>query len=243
MQSKAGIQAARKAPVSQAGHDDLLDCLVFLTAHHGRAKSAQAIRAGLAYDEKGMGPNLFCEAAGRLGLKAKIVKRKSFADIPAGVLPSVLILQGNRACVLVSVSPDGRRAKVFSPETGGVREVGGGELNGIYAEYAIFAHPRAGFTDPEAPHARDVDRHWFWGPVMENRGIYGRVLLAAALINLFGLTSSIYIMNVYNRVIPNNAMETGWVLAVGALTVLLFDFVMRTLRGHFIDLADRKSVV
>ncbi|MBI4030238.1 MAG: type I secretion system permease/ATPase [Proteobacteria bacterium] len=240
MQSKAGIQAVRKAPVSQAGRDDLLDCLTFLTAHHGRAKSAQAIRAGLAYDEKGMGPNIFCEAAGRLGLKAKIVKRKSFADIPAGVLPSVLILQGNRACVLVSVSPDGQKARIFSPEAGCVREIGGGELSRVYAGYAIFAHPRAGFADPEAPHAHDADRHWFWGPVMENRGIYGRVLLAAALINLFGLTSSIYIMNVYNRVIPNNAMETGWVLAIGALTVLLFDFVMRTLRGHFIDLAGRR---
>ena len=49
--------------------DPLLSCLVFLTAHFGNAKSAEALKAGLAYDERGMGPMLFCDAAERLGLR------------------------------------------------------------------------------------------------------------------------------------------------------------------------------
>ena len=72
------------------------------------------------------------------------------------------------------------------------------------------------------------------------KSIYMRVGLAAALINLFGLTSPIFIMNIYNRVIPNNAIETGWVLGIGALTVFLFDFIIRNLRGYFIDVAGRR---
>jgi len=221
--------------------DPLLECLVFLTAHHGRAKSAEAIRAGLAYDEKGMMPNLFCEAANRLGLKAKTVKRSNIAVIPEAVLPVVLITKGNSACVLVSFLSSGRKAKVFYPGTGDVQEVDVSALTTSYTGYAIFVQPRAVFTDPESPQAQeDVGRHWFWGAVLENKGVYGRVGVAAVLINVFGLTSSIYIMNVYNRVIPNNAMETGWVLAIGAMTVLAFDFIMRTLRGYFIDLAGRR---
>ena len=223
-----------------ASVDSLLECLVFLTGHYGRAKSAEAIRAGLAYDEKGMGPNLFCEAAERLGLKAKTLKRPDFATIPPAVLPAVLITRGNAACVLISFLGDGRKAKIFSPETGTVQEVDSAKLSQSYEGFAIFVHPRAEFTDPEAPQAHDAGRHWFWGTVLENKGIYGRVAVAAALINLFGLTSSVYIMNVYNRVIPNNAMETGWVLAIGAMTVLVFDFILRTLRGYFIDLAGRR---
>jgi len=82
--------------------------------------------------------------------------------------------------------------------------------------------------------------HWFWGVLWDNRSLYGKVAVAAILINIFALVSPLFIMNVYDRVIPNNAMETGWVLGIGALTVFLFDFIIRTLRGYFIDMAGRK---
>ena len=68
-------------------------------------------------------------------------------------------------------------------------------------------------------------------------------LLGAVFINLFALTSPLFIMNVYDRVIPNNAIETGWALGIGALTVFVFDFIMRTLRGYLIDLAGRRTDV
>lgn len=227
------VRPGAKAPVP----DPLLESLVFLTAHYGRAKSAEAIRAGLAYDERGMGPQLFVDAAQRLGFKAKIVRRADPVDIPAPVLPAVLILKGNDACVLLSLEGDKAAAEFAGT---GQREMSLAELRNNYAGYAIFVHPRPEFADPEAPSARDAARHWFWGAVRENVGLYRRVILAALLINVFGLTSSIYIMNVYNRVIPSNAIETGWAMALGALTVFVFDFIMRTLRAYFIDIAGRR---
>jgi len=48
-------------------------------------------------------------------------------------------------------------------------------------------------------------------------------------------------MNVYDRVVPNNAVETLWVLAVGVALVYCFDLLMRMLRGYFIDVAGKKS--
>lgn len=227
------VRPGAKAPIP----DPLLESLVFLTAHYGRAKSAEAIRAGLAYDERGMGPQLFVDAAQRLGFKAKIVRRADPIDIPAPVLPAVLILKGNEACVLLSLEGDKAAAEFAGT---GKREMSLAELRNNYAGYAIFVHPRPEFADPEAPSARDAARHWFWGAVRENVSLYRRVILAALLINVFGLTSSIYIMNVYNRVIPSNAIETGWAMALGALTVFVFDFIMRTLRAYFIDIAGRR---
>lgn len=223
--------------------DPLLECLVFLTAHHGRARSAEAIRAGLPYDEKGMGPGLFCEAAQRLGMKTKIVERKDPWKIDTAVLPAVLVLRGGRACVLVSFDGAQGAGQVFFPEAGTVKQVARDDLIDLYAGHAIFVHPHADFLDQSAPHAQEMARHWFWGPVLSCMEIYWRVAVASIVINLFGLTSSIYIMTVYNRVIPNNAMETGWVLAIGAMTVFVFDFVMRTLRGYFIDIAGRRTDV
>jgi ATP-binding cassette subfamily C protein LapB len=220
--------------------DPLLSCLVFLTAHYGHAKSAQAITAGLAYDEKNMGPALFCEAAEKLGLKAKIVHREKLKSIVAPVLPVVLVLKNVQACVLLKISKDEHSALIWSPETGEERTVKLTDLKQSYTGYAIYVHPRLEWNDADAPHKEDADRHWFWGPMTECRDIYVKVVIAAVLINIFALTSPIFMMNIYNRVLPNQAMETGWVLAIGALTVFLFDFIMRTLRGYFIDLAGRR---
>ena len=76
--------------------------------------------------------------------------------------------------------------------------------------------------------------------MLDNKGLYARVILAAIIVNFFGLVGPLFIMNVYDRVIPNNATATGWVLGIGALSVYGFDFILRTLRGYFIDLAGRR---
>lgn len=219
--------------------DALLECLVFLTAHFGHARSAQAVTAGLPYDEKNMGPALFCEAAERMGLKAQVVKRAKPDAIPGAVLPAVLILENNHA--LVVLERKGKDARVYIPETRSVRDVPLKNLDNDYSGYAIFIHPRAEFNDPAAvEHKDEISGHWFWSLVRENRSIYSAALLGAVFINLFALASPIFIMNVYDRVIPNNAIETGWALGIGALTIFVFDFIMRTLRAYLIDLAGRR---
>jgi ABC-type bacteriocin/lantibiotic exporter with double-glycine peptidase domain len=61
------------------------------------------------------------------------------------------------------------------------------------------------------------------------------VTVAAVAINLLGLAGSVYAMNVYDRVVPNNATETLWVLTIGVLVVNIFEFLLRTARAYFID--------
>lgn len=234
-------QKKKPAATSQGQvSDPFLDSLVFLTAHYGRAKSAEALRAGLAYDETGLSPQGFCEAADRQGLKAQIVKRSAVAKIDAAALPVVATLKDGRACVVLALEAQKKTVKIFWPESGAEKTIKLAELEKLYSGYVIYVHPRAEFTDPGAPHKDEASRHWFWGVFWNNTGLYGRVILAALLINLFGLVSPLFVMNVYDRVIPNDAIETGWVLAIGALVAFGFDFVIRTLRGYFIDLAGRR---
>lgn len=218
--------------------DYLLGCLVFLCAHYGRAKSAESIKAGLAYDDAGMGPDLFCEAASRLELNAKIVKKPNLGAIPSAVLPCVLFLKGNHACVLLSV--EGAKAKIFLPETGGVKEISASDLQRDFTGYAIFLHPSAAFLHPESKPMDEITGHWFWSLVRENKRTYIMVLLASLFINIFVLVSPLFVMNVYDRVIPNNAVETGWALGIGAFVAFVFDFMFRTLRGYLVDFAGRK---
>ncbi len=224
--------------------DSLLESLVFLSAHHGASKSAESIRAGLPYDEKGMGPMLFCEAAEKLGIKAKVVKREKIEDIDKAVLPCVLVLKEESAVVLMSYSQDSEMAQIFLPDTKNIMDVPLDKLSGEYLGHAIFCKPKSEFYDPSLrDNEEHTEHHWFWSLILGNSRIYGMVLLASLFINLFALVSPIFVMNVYDRVLPNNAVETGWALGIGALVAFTFDFIFRTLRGYLIDFAGRKTDV
>lgn len=209
--------------------DYLLSCLVHLTSHYGQKKSPEAIIAGLPYTPQGMGIGLFQDAAIQAGMKSKLIKRDVTA-IPNEVLPCVLVLNDNRAVVLLSVKDD--KVQIYDPKTDRKKTVLLQTLRSDYSGHAIFVHP---LTDQ-----RKKDRHWFWGVIRDNRVTYRKVLVAALFINLFGLVGPLFIMNVYDRVIPNNAIETGWVLGIAALVIFGFDFLMRTLRAYFIDIAGRR---
>ena len=79
--------------------------------------------------------------------------------------------------------------------------------------------------------------HWFFGPVLKNKKLYIQVMAASAFINVFALFSAFYIMVVYDRVIPNNAIDSLIALTVGILVIVAFDFVMKVLRGLYTDKA------
>jgi|TARA_B110000305_G_scaffold207666_1_gene239340 ATP-binding cassette subfamily C protein LapB len=82
--------------------------------------------------------------------------------------------------------------------------------------------------------------HWFWGAFHQNWWTYGQVILAAIMINFFSLGSSIFIMTVYDRVIPNNAVESLVALCIGMGLLITFDFLLKFLRANFIDTAGQK---
>ncbi len=186
-----------------------------------------------------MTPGVFCEAAAKAGLKTALRKYRTPAGISPDVLPVVLLLKDRGACLLYGCDARNGTAEIFDPAARRKTQVPLTELQEKITGQAIYIRPQE--TEPATEGARRCRRHWFGALIRENLGLYRNVLIAAALINLFALTSPVFIMNVYDRVIPNNALETGWVLGIGALTVYVFDFLIRTLRGRFIDIAARKT--
>lgn len=81
---------------------------------------------------------------------------------------------------------------------------------------------------------------WLAEPLKANRGIYLQVLLAAVMTNMFAFVTSLFSMTIYDRVVPNNAVESLVALSVGVAIVLVFDFILRSLRGYFIDIAGHR---
>jgi ATP-binding cassette subfamily C protein LapB len=81
---------------------------------------------------------------------------------------------------------------------------------------------------------------WLIDPIKDSRGIYLQVALIAVLINLFSLTTSLFSMIVYNRIVPNNATSSLIALSIGMAIVLVFDFALRLIRGYFVDIAGQR---
>ena len=221
-------------------HDPLLACLVELTRLHGRPSTRAALSAGLPLEKGCLTPSLFARAATRAGLSSKIVRRPLDA-IDNALLPVILLLKGDQACVLLGWDEAGSTARLLFPETGQgevslLREA----LAERYLGIALFARPRFSF-DARTPEVGKVaERHWFWGALIEQGPVYRDVIGAALLINLFALVMPLFSMNVYDRVVPNNATDTLWMLALGVSLVIGMDYVMRLLRGHFVDLASAR---
>lgn len=221
-------------------HDPLLDCLVELARIHGRPNTRAALIAGLPLEKGTLTPSLFARAASRAGLSAKVARR-SLDRIDALLLPAVLLLDGEEACVLLGWDESGTTARVLFPETGqGSVQVPRDALVERYAGIAIFCRPHFRF-DQRTPQVGEIKlRHWFWGTLAEQWPVYRDVLGAALMINLIALALPMFTMNVYDRVVPNRAIETLWVLALGVIAILCVDMVLRSLRGYFIDLASAR---
>ncbi|MDR0576578.1 MAG: type I secretion system permease/ATPase [Candidatus Accumulibacter sp.] len=225
-------------------HDPLLDCLVELTRLNGRPSTRAALSAGLPLENGSLTPSLFARAAARAGLSGRIVRR-ALAGIDDALLPAILLLKEDQACVLIgwdkSGSKSGGKARLLFPETGqGEVTLSRKELAERYSGVALFARPRFAF-DARAPEVGNiVQRHWFWGALLEQRKVYRDVIGAAFLINVFAVVMPLFTMNVYDRVVPNNATDTLWMLVIGVFLVFGMDFTMRLLRSHFIDLASAR---
>lgn len=221
--------------------DPLLECLSILAGDSGRRATAAALSAGLPVHGKGIAsPAAFVRAADRIGMTARMVRRP-FADLvnhPA--LPCIVVLKNDYACILKRKTAEGL-AVVF-PETPDEETIVKTEdLAGRFQGYAFFVRGRARVDERAGPSKIEEGRDWFWSALKRHKKVYYEVMLAAVLVNLFALASPLFMMNVYDRVIPNSAFETLWFLAAGVFIVYLFDFVLRNLRAHFVDVAGRKA--
>ena len=105
---------------------------------------------------------------------------------------------------------------------------------------AIVCQPKFKFDERAPKKALAKDEHWFWSAVRRNLPVYRDVLIAAFFINLFALALPLFTMNVYDRVVPNHAVETLWTLAIGLVIVVIMDFTLRMMRSHFLDLASER---
>ncbi|MDP1531462.1 type I secretion system permease/ATPase [Rhodoferax sp.] len=229
--------------VTHTGVDELLVCLQILARTHGEAATRDALMAGLPAEHARLTPSLFARAALRAHLSSQLVQTP-LAQLNDALLPAVALLQDGKACVVLGFNEARDEVQVIYPELNEATvTVPLVTLEASYIGTAIYARPTQRY-DARTPQVRaGKHQHWFWGVIAESRPLYNDVLLAALLANTFALGMPLFVMNVYDRVVPNQAFETLWVLALGLMIMLISDLVLRTMRGRFVDLASSRADV
>ncbi|WP_440889075.1 type I secretion system permease/ATPase [Vibrio sp. WZ-1] len=221
--------------------DPLLNSLIYVSRYYGLANSPEALINGLPLSEGKLTPFLLPRAAERAGLVAK-ENRAGLENISSLILPAILLLKGGDSCVLNSINLEKKEAEVTTLESGLVPiAIPLEELLEQYTGRYFLVKKQFRYDERSPEVLKTKEGHWFWSTLWQSKRIYRDVLIASLLINIFAIAAPMFTRLVYDKVVPNLAFETLWVLASGIFVVFLFDFLLKTLRNYFIDVAGKKS--
>ena len=219
---------------------DNLAALLVLIADHYKIKTNQnQLKAGLPLVNDRLTPDLFIRAASKVGLFAKLATR-SLSKISSLLLPAIINLKNHDGLLLTKIDLKKNSAHIVTSDNI-KKTISLPELEEMYDGTIFLISDNYKFDARSAETQEQKNDHWFWGTIALSWRIYRDVLIASLLINIFALVGPLFTMNVYDRVVPNQAIDTLWVLASGVFLVYIFDFIIRMLRGYFVDIAGKKS--
>ncbi|TKE98033.1 type I secretion system permease/ATPase [Vibrio kanaloae] len=221
--------------------DPLLNSLIYVSRYYGLANSPEALINGLPLSDGKLTPFLFPRSAERAGLVAK-ENRSDLENIPHLILPAVLLLKQGEACVLNSIDIEKQEAEIITAESGMVPIIiPVEELKEQFIDRYFLVKKQFRYDERSPEVLKTRKGHWFWSTIWESKNIYRDVLIASILINIFAIAAPMFTRLVYDKVVPNLAFETLWVLASGIFVVFLFDLLLKLMRSYFIDVAGKKS--
>ncbi len=233
--------------------DPLMQCLVAMTRLNHKPSSEKVLAHGLPFEPGADRQRLFSvdnpkanfsRAAEKAGFISKLQKRK-LDQIPSLVLPVVLTLKDDNACLLLDINPEKKIAQVIIPSLDDEPvQMDLKKLEEEYLGYVFFLKKK--YKGSAQGHVADSvlkKKNWFFGTLMKFKGVYGRIFLATFLVNLFVIAGPMFTLNVYDRIIPHNAVDTLWVLASGVILIYLFDLILKNIRTYFLENTARRSDV
>jgi type I secretion system ATPase len=220
----------------------IIEHIVLVTRLLGAPVSEAALTAEVVRDKKlNVNYHSLVEVLRSHGFENTLSKR-NLEDIPSLAVPVMIILHNEEAAVITNIEGSGRNRKYHIRQVDGLeQQLDHDQLSGLYLGYCWFIKPKmAADTRSELPEYH-LPKAWFWKVIWRFRSYYYQVILATVIINFLALVSSLYVMNVYDRVIPNQAYETLWVLSIGVVLAILFEFAAKMIRGHLTDIAGKKA--
>ena len=214
--------------------DPVLECLTFLARRYDRPSSPVVMSAGLALSDTGKLPFHQIEAAlEHVGIRTEVVRRP-LRRWKASDTPAILDLEDGHAVVMLEVKAG--QGLIHDPRRTDEVWIDLLKLEETYKGTAVIVEP-----DPtrdrenERPWIKAARAHWFWSEIWKVRRTFGYVAMAATVINLLAFAMPLFTMNVYDRIIPNRAAASLWVLALGVVLAMGLEFTLRLARAQLVD--------
>lgn len=230
----------------------LLEALLAIARLYHEEVTEEIVLAGLPVDpddpklfepDPQRSKSLFSRAAEKAGFSSTLEK-KPLRKIARHLLPCILILEDEGACILLDFDKEMEYANILIP---GMPEQEGwlsiDTLENDYVGYCFLMKKNFGYRIEEKleEQKQDDGKHWFWSTLARTKAIYIDILIGSFLINLFILTLPLYMRNVFDRVIPNTALDTLWVLTYGVVAIFVLEGFLKFLRSYFMEIAAKKS--
>jgi ATP-binding cassette subfamily C protein LapB len=242
---KGAVVKSRRKPIE----NPLLETLALFTRYYHKPFTKEYLVSGLPTPPGRMYPELYSEseakslffrATQQAGLKSKLVV-KSLENISDLTLPVILILKKKQACILSGIDHKNGTADLIFPNAK-KRTVRLAHLARAYSG-KLFLIKKTPMKKLSPVKEKPKSGHWFWDILKLSYPIYVDAIVASLMINLFVLATPLFIMNVYDRVIPNKSFDTLWMFSIGLLVIYLFEAVVMTLRTSFLELSAKKTDV
>lgn len=217
--------------------DALLQGLVLLCQQLGRKATENDLRDGMPLVGGKLSLIDVPRALRRVDISAR-VSAMPLASMNERLLPALLLLRDGTTVLLVSL--EGSSPVTLSPESGGTTDLDLASLEAIYTGTAVFAKPQYHADGRAGDFAQDKKEHWLKGPLKSCWPSYLEVGIASMAANLLAVATSLFALQVYDRVVPNNAFDTLWVLASGVMIAMILEFVLRSVRGYLLDVTGKR---
>lgn len=177
----------------------------------------------------------------QIGISAGWVKR-DVTDISEYLFPVVIATKAGSWAVLTQRRDDAY--VLHSTENNIEITLDEEEVIAIYGGYALLSNSLPA-ADMRGEHdtlpAKGKEGHWLYGTLWRYRHYFYSAALAALLANILTLATTFFTMNVYDRVVPNQAYATLWSMAIGVSFAIIFEFISRQVRAWLIDVAGKKA--
>ena len=215
-------------------------CILWVLQNFDKPMSAASLRARVA---RMPGPWTFdeaVEAIESLGVRCE-VQKLTLNQVLALRAPVMMRTEQGFTAAIWPANEE-HPALVFAPETDErPTECTPQALANLYTGHLVVLSEPLSLAGDETQTHRGRYGHWFFGPLYASKHLYIQVALAALLTNVFALATSGFSMIVYDRVMPNGAMETLVALLIGVFVIFVSDFLIRSLRSYFLDVAGAQA--
>ena len=201
---------------------------------NGRRKSVASIRRLVGENFETYGPKEACASLQNLGFEATFVN-VSQKQLELQELPLIAFDKEQNPLVLIERKSDGSYVVIRDKKAKNSEIISQRDYENIFSGYIVSIRKLSEFE------LQQKRGHWFFGAFKSSRWLYAQVIVASVISNFLALTTSIFTMTVYDRIIPNSAIDSLIALSIGVVIALSFDFIIRTIRGRFIDKASKAA--